>query len=649
VAAVTTRHRRPGLTLGVLLAVLVLLVGLVALSRTWVPKLGLDLSGGTTITLTATNSSGTGTVDQASLSQAQAIIEQRVNSLGVGEASVTIVGNNQIQVSVPNVQQDQLVEMVGQTAQLEFRRVYQTAQAQAAGAPGQATEPPMVPNINPVLSLTSTADPLTALPPAGGLITFSFELSNASAVDASNIAMTSSAFTGTGTLSPITCPATTLAGHMTGAPPATQTCTATYTVTAEDVTAGSVTATVAATATAPDGTTQVSTLSSIVTVPTTSDQTGRLALLTQQLKWTPSTQDTTNFGNFECADTMPQVADQPFFACLRDTAAAGGANTKYLLGPRILEGNLVTRAAAGIPQNSVSWIVTLDFNPLGAALFSEATGTLVGATSPTDQFAIVLDGKVISAPAVQSKIPDGSAQITGTFTQDTATNLANVLKYGALPLSFELSNVDTVSATLGGDQLTAGLIAGAVGLLLVIAYSVIYYRGLGVVVFTSLLMALGLTYILIVLLGASMSFALSLPGLAGVIVAIGVTADSFVIYFERVRDEAREGRSVRSAVETGWDKARRTIVVADMVSLLSAVILYILSIGTVKGFAFTLGLTTIVDLIMIFFFTKPMVSLLVRTDFFGNGRRGSGFEAEHLGIAATRRPRPRALATVKGV
>ena len=630
------------MTLTVFVVAVLVLVAILAFSRTWTPKLGLDLRGGTTITLTAANSTGTGGVDQASLQQAQTIIEQRVNSLGVGEASITIVGNNQIQVSVPNVQGDQLVEMVGQTAQLEFRRVYQVDTASAAPAEGQATELPTPPDISPVLSVTSTADPLTALPAAGATVTFSFTVTNGGTLDASGLSLASSSFTGTGTLSAITCPSTDLAAG------ASTTCTATYAVTADDVTAGTLTATVVATATGPNSTASVSSQSSSVTVPTTSDQAGRLALLTQQLAWTPSDSDTTNFGNFQCGDTVPQVWDQPFFACLRDDiATANGGNSKYLLGPRLLEGNLVTSAAAGIPQNSVSWIVTLNFNSLGAALFSQATGTLAGATSPTDQFAIVLDGKVISAPSVNEKIPDGSAEITGNFTQDTATNLANVLKYGALPLSFELSNVDTVSATLGGDQLTAGLIAGAIGLLLVVVYSVIYYRGLGIVVFTSLLMALGLTYVLVVLLGESMSFALSLPGLAGVIVAIGVTADSFIIYFERVRDEAREGRSIRTAVETGWDKARRTIVVADMVSLLSAVILYILSIGTVKGFAFTLGLTTIVDLIMIFFFTKPMVSLLVRTNFFGTGRRGSGFEAEHLGIAATRRPRPRALATVK--
>ena len=641
-ATVSPRRRRPAVTLISFFIVLVILVAIMALSRTWTPKLGLDLRGGTTITLTAVNSTGTGTVDQNSLEQARTIIEQRVNSLGVGEASVTTTGNNQIQVSVPNVQGDTLVEMVGQTAQLEFRRVYQVDQA-VVYPDDQATELPSVPTLSPLLSVASSANPIDALPAADQILTFSFTVTNAGTGQASNIALKISDFSGSGSLSDITCPQTTLDTNQS------QVCTATYVVTAADSAAGSITATVTASGVAPDGTTTVTSSASSVTVPMASDTTSRLAQLSDQLAWTPPADVTTDFSEFQCSDVVQQVWDQPFFACTRvdPTQGATTAASKYLLGPRLIEGSLVDTAAAGIPQNQLTWVVTLNFDSLGAQLFSAATTALSGATSPTDQFAIVLDGKVISALRVNEPIPNGSAQITGSFNQQSATNLANVLKYGALPLSFEVSNVDTVSATLGGDQLTAGLIAGAVGLLLVVIYSIIYYRGLTVVVFSSLLMAGGLVYTLIVLLGEAVSFALSLPGLAGAIVAIGVTADSFVIFFERVRDEAREGRSIKTAVETGWDKARRTIVVADTVSLLSAVILYILSIGTIKGFAFTLGLTTLVDLAMIFFFTKPLVSLLVKTEFFGRGHKGSGFEAEHLGIAATRRPRPRALATVK--
>ncbi|MDR0782222.1 MAG: protein translocase subunit SecD, partial [Propionibacteriaceae bacterium] len=500
----------------------------------WTPKLGLDLSGGTTITLTATNLTGGGTVDSASLEQARTIIEQRVNSLGVGEASVTTSGTNQILVSVPNVQGDELVAMVGQTAQLEFRRVYAQAQVEIVEE-GRAIELPRVP-----ASVNARPDqPTTELP---------------------------------------------------------------------------------------------------------STEQGRVDYINEQLEWVPTEDDEADFATFECGDSIPQVWDQPFFACLRSDVESGSSTGyKYLLGPRLIEGNLLETASAGIPPQELNWAVSLRFNTFGGKLFSEATAGLAGAASPTNQFAIVLDGKVISAPSVSNRIPDGSAQISGGgMTQASAMNLANVLKYGALPLAFELSNVETVSATLGGDQLTAGLIAGGIGLLLVIIFCIIYYRGLSVVVFSSLAIAGATLYTLIVLLGESMGFALSLPGLAGVIVAIGITADSFVIFFERVRDEAREGRSLRTAVETGWVKARRTIVVADMVTLLSAVILYILSIGTVKGFAFALGLTTLVDLAIIFFFTKPLISVLVRTKFFGTGQPGSGFEAEHLGQGA-RKSRTREL------
>jgi len=529
------------------LVVLVILFVLMAVAGKWTPQLGLDLRGGTTITLTASNATGGGRIDPDSLSQAVTIMQNRVDGMGVSEALVVPRGANQIEVSAPTSDSANLVSQVGQTAQLEFRRVYAMTQTYAL-PPDMATELPSEPDLTAVVPRPT--EPSTELP---------------------------------------------------------------------------------------------------------ADQQGRLDLLTTQMAWTPTDQDGTDFNDYQCNQSMPQVWDQPFIACLRDDVS-GGSGVKYLLGPRLMEGNLVTQAAAGIPQNQVSWVVTLQFNPLGAALFSSATQGLSTAQpatatpTPSNQFAIVLDGKVISAPTVSTQIPSGSAEISGSFTQKTAQNLANVLKYGALPLTFEISNVDTVSPTLGGDQLTAGLIAGAIGLLLVIIFALVYYRGLAVVVLASLVMAAGLTYMLIVLLGVSgLGMALSLPGLAGAFVAIGVTADSFIIYFERVRDEAREGRSIRTAVETGWDKARRTIVVADAVSLLSAVILFIVSIGTVRGFAFMLGLTTAADLALIFFFTKPLMSILVRTSFFGQGKRFSGFEAEHLGIAATRRPRPRALATAKGV
>jgi preprotein translocase subunit SecD len=289
---------------------------------------------------------------------------------------------------------------------------------------------------------------------------------------------------------------------------------------------------------------------------------------------------------------------------------------------------------AGIPQNNVNWVVNLEFNSEGGAAFEQATREISQKTEPQNRFAIVLDGVSISAPSVNEAIPGGRAEISGNFTQKSATELANVLKYGALPLAFDVSEVSNVSATLGGEQLRAGIIAGIVGLMLVIGYCFWYYRGLGIVVVASLGIAAILTYACVVLLGSSVGFALNLPGIAGIIVAIGITADSFVIFFERIRDEVREGRSLRTAVETGWRRARQTILIADTVSLLSALVLFVLAIGSVKGFAFTLGLTTLIDVVVVFLFTKPLMTLLARTKFFGGGHRLSGLDPEHLGVQA---------------
>ena len=257
----------------------------------------------------------------------------------------------------------------------------------------------------------------------------------------------------------------------------------------------------------------------------------------------------------------------------------------------------------------------------------------------------MLDSKVVTYPRLTAAIPNGVASITGNFTQQSATDLANVLKYGSLPLAFDLSEVSNVSPTLGGEQLQAGIIAGLIGLALVIIYSVIYYRALAIVVVASLALAATITYQLMVLLGQSVGFALNLPGIAGAIVAIGMTADSFIIYFERIRDEVRDGRSLRTAIETGWIGSRKTILIADAVSLLSAAVLFALAIGSVKGFAFTLGLTTLIDIAIVFWFTKPLVTLLGRTKYFGEGRKFSGFDAEHLGAAPRKSPIRRIRAT----
>lgn len=319
----------------------------------------------------------------------------------------------------------------------------------------------------------------------------------------------------------------------------------------------------------------------------------------------------------------------PLVTCSRDGV------TKYILAPAEVLGSQVSKASAILDQQSgAGWMVSLTFNGDGTKAFGAMTTRITGNAAPANQAAIVLDGLVVSSPRIIEAINSGSAQITGNFTQTDATDLSNVLKYGALPLAFDRGEVQQVSPTLGSDQLRAGLIAGGLGLLLVVLYSLLYYRGLGIVSVGSLAVAGAITYLSFLLLGKYIGFTLTLAGIAGAIVSIGITADSFIVYFERLRDEVREGRSLKTAVETGWQRARHTIIVADLVSLIASALLYFFAVGGVRGFAFTLGLTTFVDLFVVFFFTKPLVSLLARTKFYSHGGALSGFSAKSLGVVA---------------
>ena len=328
--------------------------------------------------------------------------------------------------------------------------------------------------------------------------------------------------------------------------------------------------------------------------------------------------------------TGSDVATDVILACSND----GGA--KYILAGAEVLGRQVSKATAAVDTTTGgNWFVSLTFNGEGTKAFGDQTARVVSLTAPQNQVAIVLDGLVVSAPRINEAIRGGSAQITGNFTQVEAQDLANVLKYGSLPLAFDRGEVQQVSPTLGADQLTAGLLAGGLGLGLVLLYSVLYYRGLGLVTVGSLTVAAGMIYLLVLLLGEWIGFTLTLAGIAGIIVAIGITADSFIVYFERIRDELREGKSLRSAVESGWVRARRTIVVADSVSIIAAVLLYFLAVGGVRGFAFTLGLTTLVDLLVIFAFTKPMMTVLSKWKFYASGHPLSGLSKKSSGIEET--------------
>ena len=338
------------------------------------------------------------------------------------------------------------------------------------------------------------------------------------------------------------------------------------------------------------------------------------------------------FAALDCtnpANLQGTGADAPtdvIVACSRTGAS------KYILAPAEVLGRQVSKASAGIDQQGASaWYVLLTFNGEGTKAFGALTSRVTTLPSPQNQVAIVLDGLVVSAPSINEAIPSGNAQITGSFSQVEANDLANVLKYGALPLAFDRGEVQQVSPTLGADQLQAGLLAGALGLLLVFIFSLLYYRALGLVTVGSLAVAGALLYLLFLVLGKTIGFTLTLAGIAGAIVAIGVTADSFIVFFERIRDEAREGRSIRSAVESGWARARHTIIVADMVSILAALLLYFFAVGGVRGFAFTLGLTTLIDLLVVFIFTKPLVTIIAKSNFFASGHPLSGFSAKSIG------------------
>ncbi|MEH0338413.1 protein translocase subunit SecD [Cutibacterium namnetense] len=544
----------------IFLVIIIVMYVLMGVMRTWSPKLGLDLRGGTSVTLTAKTEDGKAP-PATSLEQARLIIQQRVNALGVGESSVKTMGDRNIVVSAPNVESSKLVEMVGQTAQLGFRMVYAEEPVSRKSETSEPAKPSALPTPSPSAKTSSSpgasASPKDDAKPSASRYNEKDPQSAAKMVKAAQ-------------------------------------------------------------------------------------------------EWKPTPEDQKAFEDYKCAKSVDSPGEKSLVTCDRE------GTTKYLLSPVAISGTQVVSADSGIPQGQLSYVVNLKFNSIGTTSFSDATTYLCSKMTPQNQFAVVLDGKVISSPQLDGSkgascpINGGEAQISGHFTQDSAADLANVLKYGALPLSFDISSVDNISPTLGGEQLRAGIIAGIIGLIVVGGYCLLYYRGLGLVTLGSLIVAGITTYAAMVLLGEAVGFTLSLAGIAGAIVAIGVTADSFIVYFERIRDEIREGRTLRTALQTGWAKARGTILMADGVSLLSAVVLFVLSVDQVKGFAFTLGLTTLIDLVICFFFTHPIVTVLGRTKFWGRGRRGSGLEAAHMGVTESqllgrrsRRSAPRAKRTVE--
>ena len=554
---------RPGRTLVLFaLAVLAMYVGL-AFNGVWQPKLGLDLQGGTRITLTASTATGEA-ITQEKMAEAVDIIDSRVNASGVAESEVAKQGDRNIVVEIPGDNRDDLVDTVQQQAQLRFRLV--------AGQPQNGT-----PNTLPVPVPAESAAP----PRTGG---------GDGGAEPQGRAVSDGLVRASGDQAPSDgepgdqAPAD---GESADAAPAE-----------------------------PEPPARVTDKSSIQ----------------ELLAWarTPDERWAQRFAQFSCAQA-DEIADNP----ARPLLACDEEGAKYLLSPAIIQGTDLNDAGYGIPQGQAQYVVNLDFNGEATDTFAEVTRALTGTG---ELFAIVLDRVVLSAPQVTSPITDGNAQISGDFTATSAQSLANSLKYGALPLQFEVQEVAEEGPTLAEDQLSAGLWAGGLGLLLVMAYCMFYYRGLGIVVIASLGIAAAATYAAVLALSESAGFTLTLPGIAGLIVAVGITADSFIVYFERLRDELREGKSLRVAVETGWVRARATCLAADAVSLLAAVVLYIFAIGVVKGFAFALGISTLIDLLVFFLFTKPMVTWLARFPFFSRGHSMSGLSPEHVGIERLGQP-----------
>jgi preprotein translocase subunit SecD len=470
---------------------------------TFQPELALDLQGGTQLILTPSIADGqTASLEQ--LNQAVEIIRQRIDGSGVGEATVTVQGNENIVVSIPGTPDANTLQLIKASALLEFRPVLTVAQSTPLA---EGTE----------LIDTSTLNDTPATPPT-------------SASD--------------------------------------------------------------------------------------------LAWITEKAQ--------KDFDQLDCSQPFRspgQVDDpaKPLVTC------DDFLFNKYILGPVEVRGENISDAFAGTitTQTGAStntWAVNLEFDPEGTTAFGAVTQRLFGLTTPQNQFAIVLDGYIITAPATQAVITNGQAQITGNFTQETSTILADQLKYGALPIGFEVQSQENISATLGEDSLQAGVIAGLIGLVLVMVYMTIQYRGLATVVLGSLIIAAILVYLFIAFLSWRQGYRLSLAGVAGLIISVGITADSFIVYFERIRDELREGKSLEVAVEAGWRRALRTILASNAVSFSAAIILYVLTSAAVRGFAFTLGLTTLINLLLVTLFTHPLVQLLARNKFFASGHRFSGFD-----------------------
>ena len=574
------------LTVAILAACAALAIGHFVKGVSPYPDLALDLKGGTQLILTPTpTSEGQREITEEDITQAISIIRNRIDASGVSESEISSMGSSNIMVSIPGTPSQEQLDLIRSSSQMNFRPVLRIGPAQGVLQNQQQAQVD-----NPQSGVQSGAQSGAQSGEQSG--TQSGEQSGAGAADTAQSGVQSTAL--------------------------------------DEATARG--------AADADGDGVLSD-----TPATTPENASDLAWVTEQVMY--------DFLTLDCSASadvkrVEGAADKPYAACDES------GQIKYILGPVAVPGSDLTSATAAIARNNNGqstgqWIVSLQFNHDGAEKFKETSTILYGyhdsdpqgssfrGSPDRNSFAVVLDGTVITAPSMQAIIANGEAQISGNFTAQSATALANQLQFGSLPLNFEVQSEQQISATIGTDHLTIGLWAALIGFLLVILYLIWQYRGLAIISAGSLVIASVITYLVITLLSWAMGYRLSLAGVAGLIMAIGVTTDSFIVYFERVRDEVRDGRPLRAAVEEGWDRAKRTILVSDAVNLVAAVVLYLLAVGGVQGFAFTLGITTVIDIAVIFLFTHPMMELLIRTRFFGEGHKLSGLDPEHLGAKSS--------------
>lgn len=592
--ASTPAVRKARKSIGWLFALIVVLVGVIGIGigqgeATVTPKLALDLQGGTQILLAPKTDKGD-SISPEQVEQAVAIIRQRVDAAGVSEAEVTTQGGSNILVAIPGKVDDATMQRIEASARLDFRPVL---------------------SIGAGIAIQTTAEGENAAGESGSADEAADGATDAAATEAGEAT------------------ADTATGDAAADAAATD---------AADASGEAASGDAAGTVTTAGG--KIPNQDDSYWPETLPKEPGSTDWLTPQIL--------AAFEQFSCADE--NIADvgesdakRPLITC--DLTK----EVKYILGPVEMNGDAISDASAGLVTTQTggstgTWAVNLVLNADGTKKFSEISQRLYGATEPLNQFAFVIDGRVLSAPAMQGLITDGRPQITGNFTQEGAEAVADQLKYGALPISFTVQSQEDISATLGTSQLSAGLIAGLIGLVIVVIYSIFQYRGLAVLTVASLAVAALLTYLLLTLLSWRQGYRLSLAGVAGIIVAIGFTADSFIVYFERVRDSLRDGFRLSEAVEQGWKQAIRTILASDGVNFLAAAVLFALAIGNVRGFAFTLGLTTLIDLVVVALFTHPMLTLMAKTRFWGGGHRFSGLNPDKLGAVYRGRAQFRAQA-----